>query len=141
MLEVKINLHGGTRLPQQYGDWIDLAASETMHFYKDTYRLIPLGVSMELPDGYYAEMVARSSTFRKYGILMVNGLAVIDHDYCGDGDIWHFPAYATRNVRIEKGTRIAQFRLVKCPEEVKFIQVDKLDGQNRGGLGSTDSKE
>lgn len=140
MLEVLLNNHGHKYIPKQYGDFIDLAVADTVHLHKGDYREIPLGVSMQLPKGYYAEIVARSSTFKKYGIIMVNGIGIIDNDYCGDNDEWCFPAYATRNVRIERGTRIAQFRLVMVQEKVSFTIVPSLDNINRGGLGSTGEK-
>jgi len=62
---------------------------------------------------------------------------IIDNNYCGNNDIWTFPAYATRDTVIYKGDRIAQFRIVKSQPRIKFVFVDKLKGKNRGGLGST----
>ena len=62
----------------------------------------PLGVAMELPAGYEAHIAPRSSTFKNYGILQTNGVGVVDQSYCGDGDQWHMPAYATRDVTIPR---------------------------------------
>ena len=78
------------------GDWIDLRAADDVHLEKGQYYMIPLGVAMELPAGYEAIVAPRSSTFKHFGILMTNSIGVIDESYCGDGDEWHFPAYATR---------------------------------------------
>lgn len=135
-MKIKINTHGNP-LPQAYGDWIDLATAEEETFYPGKFKIISLGVSMELPAGYYAEVVPRSSTFKNWGILMTNSIGIIDNDYCGDDDIWGFPAYATCNITIPKGTRIAQFRLVKKGEPIEWDDVESLGNENRGGFGST----
>ena len=135
-MKVKINTHNNP-MPEQHGEWIDLFTAEDIFMRAGWYENISLGVSIELPDGYYAEMVPRSSTFKKYGILMANSIGIIDHDYCGDNDIWHFPAYATRNIYIPVGTRICQFRLVKNPPDIEFEQVEFLGNEDRGGFGST----
>ena len=123
------------KLPQ--GDWIDLRAAETVEMKAGEYRLIPLGVSMKLPQGYEAHVAPRSSTFKKWGILMANSVGVIDESYCGDNDIWRFSALAMRDTRIEKGDRICQFRLVKKMPEVALEAVDFLAAPDRGGIGST----
>ncbi len=99
--------------------------------------MISLGVSMKLPEGYEAHMLPRSSTFKNYGILLANGCGIIDESYCGDGDIWRFNAYATRDTVIHFDDRICQFRLMKKMDEVSFETVDALSGPDRGGFGST----
>lgn len=122
------------------GDWIDLRCQEDVHLSHHEYSLIPLGVSMRLPEGYEAWVLPRSSTFAKHGIVMANGMGVIDNSYCGDGDVWHFPAIAMRSTSIPKGTRIAQFRIMPrmtSGSDVEFVEVDELGGENRGGFGST----
>ena len=126
------------KLPQ--GDWIDLRATETVDMKAGEYRLISLGVSMRLPEGYEAHVAPRSSTFKKWGILMTNSVGVIDESYCGDGDIWYFSALATRDTRIERGDRICQFRLVKKMPDVTLETVDFLPSPDRGGFGSTGEK-
>lgn len=119
------------------GDWTDLRAAETVELKAGEYKLIPLGVAMELPTGYEAIVAPRSSTFKHYGILLANSLGVIDNSYCGDGDEWNFLAYATRDVVIRKNERICQFRIQKNQPKVKFDVVDSLDNDDRGGIGST----
>lgn len=133
---VKINTHGN-EMPQKHGDWIDLCVAEDVSMEKGEFRLLSLGVSMELPKGYYAKVLPRSSTPGKWGILLANSMGIIDHDYCGDNDIWRFPAYAFRDTTIPKGTRIAQFCVVKQEEKVELVQVEKLGNSDRGGVGST----
>ena len=118
-------------------DWIDLSASETVTLKAGEFRLIPLGVAMELPRGYEAHLVPRSSTFKNYGILQTNSMGVVDCSYCGDNDMWRMPVYATRDVTIEKGARIAQFRIMENQPQLHFLRVEHLEGADRGGFGST----
>lgn len=119
------------------GDWIDLRVAEDVHMKAGEFRIISLGVSMKLPEGYEAHIVPRSSTFKVWGILQTNHMGVIDNSYCGDDDIWGFPALATRDVHIEKNSRICQFRLVKKMKKVDFKTVKSLGNKNRGGWGSS----
>lgn len=118
-------------------DWIDLHAAETVTLKTGEFRLIPLGVAMALPDGYEAHLVPRSSTFKNYGILQTNSMGVVDCTYRGDGDQWFMPAYATRNVTIEKNARICQFRIERNQPQIRFTRVEHLNAPNRGGFGST----
>lgn len=119
------------------GDWIDLRAAENVYMSAGEYKLIPLGVAMELPKGYEALVAPRSSTFRKYGIMLANSIGIIDESYKGEDDQWHFPAYATRDTFIEKNERICQFRIIEHQPGIGFVQVLHLGNPNRGGLGST----
>ena len=118
-------------------DWIDLRCAEHTELKAGEACLIPLGVAMELPKGYEAHLVPRSSAFRNWGILQTNGMAVIDGSYCGDNDQWRMPVYATRDTVIEKGDRICQFRIVKNQPPLEFLPVEHLSGRDRGGFGST----
>ena len=119
------------------GDYIDLRAAEDIHMEKGQYKAIPLGVAMELPKGYEAIVVPRSSTFKHYGLLMTNSIGVIDNSYSGDNDQWHFPAYAVHDTYIKKGERICQFRIIENQPEIEFETVEHLGGKSRGGFGST----
>jgi dUTP pyrophosphatase len=122
------------------GDWIDLRAAKTVQLSMDQFVLIPLGVAMELPEGYEAHVVPRSSTFKKFGIIETNSMGVIDESYKGDNDQWFFPAYALRDTVIEEGDRICQFRIMEKMPKVEFVEVETLDNENRGGHGSTGVK-
>lgn len=135
-MNVKINTHGGP-VPVSHGEWVDLYTAEDVSLDTLELKRISLGVSMELPEGYYAHVVPRSSACEKWGIIMGNSMGVIENRYCGDGDIWGFPAVAIRPTTIPKGTRICQFRLVKQAEPVVFEQVESLGNKDRGGWGST----
>ncbi len=121
-------------------DWIDLRASETVELRAGEFKLIPLGVAMELPRGYEAHVVPRSSTFKNYGILQTNSCGIIDGSYCGDQDMWRMPVYATRDTVIGKNERICQFRIVENQPKIVFEEVSSLEGENRGGFGSTGRK-
>ena len=118
-------------------DWIDLRAAEDVELKAGEFKLISLGVSMELSKGYEAHVVPRSSTFKTWGILQTNSMAVIDESYCGDNDIWRYPVYATRDTVIHKNDRICQFRIEKHQPTIMFEEVDTLGNDDRSGFGAT----
>lgn len=122
------------------GDWIDLRAAKTVYLQEGEFSLIPLGVAMELPEGYEAHVVPRSSTFKNFGIIETNSMGVIDESYKGDNDQWFFPAYALRDTAINFNERICQFRIVEKMPEVELIEVEQLGNDDRGGHGSTGIK-
>lgn len=123
--------------PLSLGDWIDLRAAEDVDMKTGEFKLIPLGIAMKLPDGYEAHLAPRSSTFKKWGIIQTNSVGVIDNSYSGNDDQWMMPAYATRDTHIDKNDRICQFRIMPRMCCVCFNEVNHLDGDNRGGFGST----
>lgn len=139
---IKIKYHNDIRPLEilDNGDWIDLRAAEDVNLEKGDLRLISLGVSMKLPEGYEAHIVPRSSTFKHWGIIQANHMGVIDNSYCGDNDIWKFPAIATRDAVIYKNDRICQFRIMKKQPCVRFDTVEHLNGPDRGGFGSSGRK-
>ena len=118
-------------------DWIDLRASEEVTLKKGEYMLIPLGVAMELPQGYEAHIVPRSSTFKNFGLIQTNSCGVVDCTYCGDEDMWRMPVYAVRDTVIHVNDRICQFRIMENQPQIQFEQVEQLNNQNRGGFGTT----
>lgn len=118
-------------------DWIDLRAAETVSLKKGEFALISLAISLQLPEGYEALIVPRSSTFKNWGVLQTNSCAIIDESYCGDDDVWKYPVYATRDTTIHVNDRICQFRIIKHQPYIIFDEVEHLDGENRGGFGST----
>lgn len=141
MEEIKIKYFVDDMEPLCYvdgkSDWIDLHTAEEVTMKAGEFRLIPLGVAIALPEGYEAHIVPRSSTFKNYGILQTNSMGVVDYSYRGDNDQWKAPFYATRDVTIEKGARICQFRIMKNQPQLRFVTVDHLEGPDRGGFGST----
>lgn len=122
------------------GDWIDLRAAEKIVLNKGEFKLIPLGVAMQLPKGYEAHVVPRSSTYKNFGIIQTNSMGVIDELYCGDNDQWFFPAYALRDTVINVNDRICQFRIMEHQPELEFEAVEELFNEDRGGHGSTGKK-
>ena len=118
-------------------DWIDLRAAESVDLKKGEFKLIPLGVAMELPKGYEAHIVPRSSTFKNFGIIQTNHQGVIDSSYCGDNDEWKMPVYAMRDTHIEVNDRICQVRIMENQPKIQFEEVKALTGVDRGGFGTT----
>ncbi|MBS6395749.1 MAG: dUTP diphosphatase [Clostridiales bacterium] len=118
-------------------DWIDLRSAQEVELKQGEFKLIPLGVAMELPEGYEAHVIPRSSTFKNFGILQTNSMGLIDESYCGDNDQWFFPALAVRDTVIHVNDRICQFRIMKHQPEISFVETETLTGKDRGGFGST----
>ena len=143
MKKIKIKYHNDNLIPIQaisVGDWIDLRAAETVRLTQGEFKLISLGISMELPNGYEAHIVPRSSTYKNWGVLQANHMGVIDNSYSGDNDVWRFPAIATKDTTIFENERICQFRIVKKQPKLRFVKVNHLKNRDRGGFGSTGSK-
>ena len=122
---------------QPNGDWIDLALEHEEVLHAGHSKKLSLGVAMKLPEGYEAHVIPRSSTFSRYGIILVNSMGLIDNSYCGPQDIWTFHAFAMVDITIPAGTRICQFRITKKQPKIVFDFVPRLHGDNRGGYGST----
>jgi dUTP pyrophosphatase len=138
-LTVKIKYHTDILPIEEFpnGDWIDLRAAEDVEMRAGEDRLISLGVSMKLPEGYEANIVPRSSTFKNLGIIQTNHMGVIDNSYSGNNDIWRFPALAIRDTKICKNDRICQFRITAKQPKFNAVTVEYLDDEDRGGFGST----
>ena len=128
MKEIKIKYLNDdiTRLEYIDGksDWIDLRAAE----------------AMQLPEGYEAHIVPRSSTFKKWGIIQTNHCGIVDNSYCGPNDWWRMPVFALRDTKIEVNDRICQFRIQKNQPTLVFNEVEEMEANNRGGFGSTGTK-
>lgn len=137
--EIKVKyLDGMPELEKiEQGDWIDLYTYKEVELHAGERKYISLGVAMKLPDGFEAIVAPRSSTFKKWGVLQTNSIGIIDNSYCGDDDIWAFPAYAVHDVIIPAHTRLCQFRIQQRQPNIKFTTVSTLGNNNRGGFGST----
>ena len=118
-------------------DWIDLRSAEEVNMKAGEARRISLGIAVQLPKGYEAHVVPRSSTFKNFGLIQTNHMGVIDESYCGDHDEWKVPVMAIRDTCIHVNDRICQFRIMKHQPELKFEEVEHLDGCDRGGFGTT----
>lgn len=152
------------------GDWVDLYASQecllqapqagTLKGKEVKHRdvvsevtYIPLGVAMQLPDGFEAIMAPRSSAAKNIGIMSANSIGIIDNSYCGNNDQWMFPAVALRKTSIAANTRLCQFRIQLSQKAtflqklkwffssgIKLVEVEALENKDRKGLGSTGIK-
>ncbi len=118
-------------------DWVDLRSAEDVTLKKGEFKLIPLGIAMELPKGYEAHVVPRSSTYKNFGVIQTNHMGVIDETYCGDNDQWFMPVLAMRDTRIHVNDRICQFRIMEHQPELVFEETKILGHADRGGHGST----
>ena len=121
----------------EIGDWIDLRADRRYELKNNEAALISLGIAMKIPDGYEAILAPRSSTYKHWGLTMTDSFGVMDNSFSGNNDIWLFPALAHRDTVIEKNDRICQFRIQKKMPKVILNRVTKLDGEDRGGIGTT----
>ena len=120
-------------------DWIDLRCAEEVILKKGEFKLINLGVSMCLPDGYEMIIAPRSSTFKNFGIIQTNSIGVVDESYGKNSsdDVLMMPVLAMRDTEIHRNDRICQFRIQKHQPQIVFETVEKRGGQARGGFGST----
>jgi dUTP pyrophosphatase len=116
----------------------DLAASEDAVIAPGEVRLVPTGLVIEVPDGMFLAIFARSSTPLKRGLMIANGVGVVDSDYCGPSDEVKIPAlnFTSVPVRVAKGDRIAQGILLASPR-VAWEEVGELRAGSRGGFGAT----
>ena len=118
-------------------DWIDLRAAEEVEMKAGEFRLISLGISMKLPEGYELIIAPRSSTYKNFGLIQTNSIGVVDESYCGDDDILKMPVKADRDTVIHVNDRICQFRIIKHQPKLTFEEVEHLSDISRGGFGST----
>lgn len=144
MKEIKIKYLNDEITRLEYIDgksgWIDLRAAEEVELKAGEFKLIHLGVAMQLPEGYEAHIVPRSSTFKKWGIIQTNHCGIVDNSYCGPNDWWRMPVFALRDTKIEVNDRICQFRIQKNQPTLVFNEVEEMEADNRGGFGSTGTK-
>ena len=118
-------------------DWIDLRSAQDIDLKQGEFKLVPLGIAMEIPEGYEAHVVPRSSTFKNFGVIQANSMGIIDHSYCGDNDQWFMPVIAMRDTHISFNDRICQFRIMENQPHIDFEECKHLEGADRGGFGST----
>ena len=121
-----------------YEGWLDGPIRPTKFSYsKGDIIKFGLGVAMELPKGYEAEIRPRSSTFKHWGLIQTNSVGTIDNSYKGDNDEWQIEFIAMRDGTINRFDRVCQFRIWEKQPEFDFVEVDNLGNDDRGGFGST----
>ncbi|MDA1079943.1 MAG: dUTP diphosphatase [bacterium] len=116
---------------------MDLVARVETQIAPHSVGYVPLNIALELPEGYWALIAARSS-LHKRGLLLANGIGVGDHDYRGDNDEYLAALlnFTDETVVVARGERIAQLMIqpairIDLAEKISFKSAD------RGGLGST----
>ncbi len=126
---------------------LDLYARENVSVCPGHAATIPLNVAIQVPPGTFGGLLPRSSTFRKYGLILQNSLGVIDQDFCGDNDEicalvfyperpYHGPDTAPSIAWIERGERLFQLVIFNV-EKPEIVEVESLGNPDRGGFGST----
>ncbi len=121
-------------------DWIDLRSAEDYTLKKGDFKLINLGVSVEIPKGYEMLIASRSSTFKNFGLIQTNAVGIVDESYCADTDVLMWPCLATRDTEIHLNDRLCQFRIIEHQPSIIFEEVESLGNDARGGFGSTGIK-
>lgn len=116
----------------------DLLSREDMVIKPSEIKLIPCNVIVKVPRGYMLLLASRSSTPLKKGLMMANGIGVIDQDYAGPEDELKFQAFnfTKEDVVVKKGDRVAQALFVPIMK-VRLKEVKQMNSKNRGGFGST----
>jgi len=116
----------------------DLYTRETTTIAPHDFALLPTNLIIATPQGYMLMLVARSSSAKKKGLTMRNGVGIIDRDYCGEDDELHIliQNLTDKPVTVDRGERLAQGIFVRI-ERAKWHEVDIMRDENRGGFGST----
>ena len=117
----------------------DLVCRESAEIPPQSIVLIPANVIVETPPGYMLMVCLRSSTPRKFGLMMPQGVGVVDSDYCGEEDELKIQVYNFTDaaVNVERGSRIAQAVFVRVGT-AEWHEVERMHAPSRGGFGSTD---
>lgn len=116
----------------------DLAASDDLTIEPGEVALVPTGLVIEVPPGYFLAVFARSSTPLKRGLMVANGVGVVDADYCGPTDEIRIALVniTPGRVTVRAGDRLAQGIFLAAPR-VAWEDAAELRSDARGGFGST----
>src|SRR5205085_9992122 len=142
MITVRIRrLRESARIPQYESGsaaGFDLTASEDTEIPPGEVRLVPTGLVVEVPAGMFLAVFARSSTPVKRGLMVANGVGVIDPDYCGPDDevMIQLLNFTDAPVAVTRGDRLAQGIVLPAPR-VTWNEVGSLRESTRGGFGAT----
>ena len=139
-LKIK-RLDPGVGLPQpatHHSAGFDLASAVDLEVPPRSIRLVGTGLVIAVPDGYFLGVFARSSTPLKRGLMVANGVGVIDADYCGPDDEIKVQVLNITDapVQVARGDRLAQGIVLPCPR-IEWEEVAELRVPTRGGFGST----
>lgn len=179
-LKIKVFVKTEGCLPKiiQKGDWVDLMVAQdvkllgpiatTLRWKKKVNNdeiertrkvifnttIVPLGICVEMPEGFEAPLILRSSAPKDYGVMQTTGMSLIDNPFNSEQDEWRLPLVALRTTIIPKGTRIAQFRIQLSQKatvwqklrwlftsSIEIEEVKALNNPSRGGFGSTNKQQ
>lgn len=138
-------VRSGVELPEYQTEGaagFDLSAAAPFSIAPGSHVLIPTGLAIATPPHHMLMLAARSSLYKRHGLILANGVGIVDQDYAGDDDEIKISvlnvskAYA----EIEQGERIAQGVFVRVSVPAHFTEVESLGNLSRGGFGSTGSK-
>jgi dUTP pyrophosphatase len=143
MLPVRIRrLDAGVSLPQYQtagAAGFDLAAAADVAIEPGAIALIPTGLVIAVPSGHLLGIFARSSTPLKKGLIVANGVGVVDEDYCGPTDEVKIQVlnFTRDTVQVRRGDRLAQGLFIPVARAAwQETDADLRDG-SRGGFGAT----
>lgn len=117
----------------------DLIAREKVIIEAKSIGFVPNNIVVQIPEGYMLLLANRSSTAKKRGLTIANGVGIIDQDYCGDDDELKTPFYNMSDVPviIERGERLSQCVFVRV-DQATWHEVEEMGNESRGGFGTTD---
>ncbi len=115
----------------------DFCARERVEIPPGDFGYVPLNVVIEVPKGHVLYIFARSGTHKR-GLMLANGVGVIDEDFCGETDEIRavYFNFTKDSVTVERGERIAQ-GVVQKREEVEWEEVESMREESRGAFGTT----
>jgi dUTP pyrophosphatase len=116
----------------------DLAAAHDITIAARSIALVRTGLVIEVPTGHFLAIFARSSTPLKRGLIVANGVGVIDPDYSGPNDeiMIQVLNVTDTDVSVRRGDRLAQGIVLPAPR-VTWQEVDEARKVTRGGFGAT----
>lgn len=106
-------------------------------YHKGDFLMLPLGISIKQPKGYEVNLLPRSSTFKNFGIIQANSMAVGDDTFISDNDMYHYPAIALTDGEMYLYDRICQMQVNKTTN-LQLNEVESLgENETRKGFGTT----
>jgi len=117
------------------GDLVDLRSAEKVEYKKWQSFKVPLGIGMQLPEGFKAAIYPRSGLYNRYHLILANSVGQIDNSYSGNDDQWCAVFYPTEDGILPFNERILQFEIQPIMPPIKFTRTEVLLGKNRSGFG------
>jgi len=116
----------------------DLAAAEDVEIPPRAIRLVGTGLVIGVPNGWFLGVFARSSTPLKRGLMVANGVGIVDADYCGPADEVKVQLLNITDapIQVRRGDRLAQGVVLPAPR-IEWDEIAEDTAESRGGFGST----